>query len=347
MPQPPESGEARNQPARKSTIGSLGDEHRDAVVQAISNVLATEIAEVTYGEIVNGLPLEDTVHDVYGGNGYMGSDHPVFAHKELKDGVLDTVRSFRAAFDPHILEFDASLLQALQSASPGSRLFNKRLVEAVAVAVHQIAVLLYKNNPDFSTESATKQVHAWVPPKDTGLPWSFWWKCNLDGPPPTLFYHNWYDAIGQYPDGVANIAAYWAESRILGGVVLFDRTAAETDAVYLHPDRNDVTYRICQLTGAQKGALLRFLRSDDPQPGDGTCPLPILPDGNNLVRVDPEEPFSATGVYRDLWERKMPVPESKGDGRTSCVWNRLDFPTKAEQQEVRSRWQCREYPDSD
>lgn len=339
MPQSTESVEASIKP-RKSTIDALSDSHREAVVRAISNVLSTEIAEVTYAQIVDGLPLEYTVDDVYG-NSLMGPDHPVFAHKELKEGVLDTVRSFRAAFDPQILEFEASLLQALQTGSPGSRLFNTRLIEVVAVAVHQIAVLLYKNNPDLSAESATKEVHAWVPPKDTDPPWSTWWTFNPDGPSPTLFKHGWYTASGQYPDGAADVAGYWAESRILGGVVLFDRTAAESDAVYLHPDRDDVTYRICQLTEAQKGALLRFLRSNNPKNGDDTCPLPILPDENNTIRVDPEEPFSATGVYRDLWEREMPPPESKGDGRASCVWNRLDFLTKADQDEALGRWRSR------
>lgn len=51
------------------------------------------------------------------------------------------------------------------------------------------------------------------------------------------------------------MAGYWAESRIIGGVVLLDRTAqarGESDAVYLHPDRQEVTYRICLLTDVQK-----------------------------------------------------------------------------------------------
>lgn len=347
-----ESGEASIKLlGRKSTIDSLSKAHREVVIKAISNVLSTEIAELTYAQIVDGLPLGDTVDDVYGNN-IMFYDHPVFMHKKLKDGVLDTVRSFGTNFNPQILEFDTSLLQALQTGSPGSRLFNTRLIEVIAVSVHQIAILLYKNNPDLglSAESAIKEVHTWIPPKDTSSPWSTWWRFNPDGPPPTLFNHSWYRASAQYPDGVADIVGYWAESRILGGVVLFNRTATESitnesngndlsNAVYLHPDRDDITYRICQLTDAQKGTLLRFLQSEDPQ--QGTCPLPILPDGNNLIRVDPEEPFSATGVYRDLWEREMPPPESMGDGRNSCVWNRLDFPTKADQDDALMRWKSR------
>lgn len=336
MSQSTESSEASIKPC-KSTIDFLSEAHREAVIRAILNVLSTEIVELTYAQIVDGLPLEDTINEVIGNN-LMGPEHPVYAHKELKDGVLDAVRSFRAGFDPRIIEFDTSLLKTLQKGSPGSILFNTRLIEVVAIAVHEIAVLLYKNHPNLSTQ----QVHAWIPPKDTAdSEWSTWWTFRPNGPPPTLFNHYWYTASGQYPNGVADVVGYWAESRILGGVVLFDRTAAESDAVYLHSDRNDITYRICQLTGAQKGTLLRFLRSDNLQQGDGTSSPPILLDEDNLIRVDPEEPFSATGVYRDLLEREMPPPESMGDGRASCVWNRLDFPTKADQDEAWGRWKSK------
>lgn len=111
MKQSTASGEADFKP-RKSSIDALGGAHREAVSQAIFNVLSTKIAEFTYAQIVDGLPLADVVEDVYGGSS-MYPDHPVFAHTDLKHGVLDTVRSFRAAFDPRILEFDASVSQTV------------------------------------------------------------------------------------------------------------------------------------------------------------------------------------------------------------------------------------------
>lgn len=147
------------------------------------------------------------------------------------------------------------------------------------------------------------------------------------------------------------MAGYWAENRVLGGVVLFDRKAemtqrsdatAGTDAVYLHPDRDEVTYRICLLTGAQKKSLLDFLL-DAPSAGKGAdlCPLPIIPDETNMERIDPEEPIRYTGVYRDKWERKMPPPLWMGDGRGSCVYDPLDFPTKMDYHNARSRFGSR------
>ena len=52
-------------------------------------------------------------------------------------------------------------------------------------------------------------------------------------PPPTVFFHGAYTAVDQYPKGVADMVGYWAESRLSGGVVLFDRGENET-AVRFH-----------------------------------------------------------------------------------------------------------------
>jgi hypothetical protein len=38
-----------------------------------------------------------------------------------------------------------------------------------------------------------------------------------------VFLHAAYDAFDQYPRGVADMVGYWAESRLFGGVVIFDR----------------------------------------------------------------------------------------------------------------------------
>ncbi|KAK7701524.1 hypothetical protein SLS64_010269 [Diaporthe eres] len=274
---------------RKASIHILDEPHRDAVASSISRVLSTEIAEITYAQIVDGLPLLEVFKDVYGDLTVL--DHPIHQHTQHKDNTLDTVRQFRDEFDPNILQFD------IPAASPGSRAFGIRLIEIIAISI----------------------VHTWTPPKDD-YDGTLWWRFNRDGPPATLFRHTWYRNHAQYPHGAADVAGYWAENRVLGGVVLFNRKAearegssAGADAVYLHPDRNEVTYRICLLTDAQKKALLDFLLD---KPGTGsTCPLPIIPDETNRQRVDPEEPIRCTGVYRDQWERKMPPPYWMGDGR--------------------------------
>lgn len=143
-----------------ATIEILDGPHQQAVRLAISNILNTEIAETTYAQIVDGLPLIDVVRDVYGDP--LWDDHPICAHTELGAGIF-------------------------QGASPGSRAFKTRLIEIVARSVHQVAVILYNNNPDLSssTSSSVRDIHTWEPPKGASEPddhWDVWWTFNPKGP---------------------------------------------------------------------------------------------------------------------------------------------------------------------
>lgn len=68
-----------------------------------------------------------------------------------------------------------------------------------------------------------------------------------------------------------------------------------------------VTYRIYCLLDKQKKELLDFLLCDDPE--NAHCPLPLVGGDMNRKRVDAEEPVTATGIYRDRWERKEIRPD--------------------------------------
>ena len=91
----------------------------------------------------------------------------------------------------------------------------------VAIAIHQIAAWIW--NLDLSLHKYDEMSN-FVPPekKDVGF-----WNRFHGKPPATYFSHKWYQDHDQYPDGVADGVGYWAESRILGGVVLFDRRSPE------------------------------------------------------------------------------------------------------------------------
>lgn len=52
---------------------------------------------------------------------------------------------------------------------------------------------------------------------------------------PTAFSFGSYIAIEQYPNGVADAVGYWAEARIFGGVVVFDRGDSETEVASNYP----------------------------------------------------------------------------------------------------------------
>lgn len=66
--------------------------------------------------------------------------------------------------------------------------------------------------------------------------------------------------------------------------------------------------------------------------------MPILPDQRNLTRIDPEEPISDTGIYRDIWERK-PLGDDDPDPRSHCCsFNTVDYTSREDY--LKSRERC-------
>lgn len=102
-----EDGEA-NISTRTATIEIVDGPHQEAVRLAVSNILNTEIAETTYAQVIDGLPVIDVVRDVYGD--LLCDDHPICAHTELSAGILETTRGFRTGFDPGTLRFDSTVI---------------------------------------------------------------------------------------------------------------------------------------------------------------------------------------------------------------------------------------------
>ncbi|KAK2606931.1 hypothetical protein N8I77_005650 [Diaporthe amygdali] len=313
----------------KSSIEILKGERHDMIAQAIFNILSTEIAQSTFAQIVDGLPLPSVLEDTYGGSD-LEPDHPLFSHESLCPGVLQKTKELLEKFEVKNLKFDTSAHQ------PGSSSFKARVFELIAVAVHKIAKWLYRLD---SKGHQDETIETWVPPKNKD--WAWWWDHHPRGPYPTLFKHRYYFDYEKYPDGVADMVGYWAEMRVLGGVILFDRkTKPPSDAVFIHPDREAVTYRIRELTEEQKTDLIMFLLTSSSERGSPQCPLPITPNESNTHRIDPEEPISWTGVYRDIWERE-PHPDELGDGRCRDVWckgDEVNFLTFEAYQEARGRY---------
>ncbi|KFY33973.1 hypothetical protein V494_07154 [Pseudogymnoascus sp. VKM F-4513 (FW-928)] len=317
--------------SQKLSIEILTGYHRSIFTRAVDNILTTEIAQITYAQIADGLPLSSVEKDTYA-FGALTYDHPLHTkHTDLCPGALERTQQLYDEFDYDSLCMDGKLLHTYQAASPGSRAFQTRLIELIAVAIHQIAVQMFKINSGLHEGDG---IASWKLPKENTM----FWRRNPDGPPPTLFQHRLYRDYDQYPEGVADGVGYWAEARILGGVVLFDRREPEADpsiglehlpsidpdAIYFHSHRKRCTYRIYRLLYSQKQQLLDFLLSEETPPA--SCPLPILGDDENRQRVDPEEPIQETGIYRDNWERKPP-PWDRLDGRIRDVRDTLNYPT--------------------
>ncbi|KAJ5691917.1 hypothetical protein N7462_001340 [Penicillium macrosclerotiorum] len=97
---------------------------------------------------------------------------------------------------------------------------------------------------------------------------------------PTYLYHVEYTFYKQYPMGVADMVGYWVEYRLLGGVVLFDRSESEN--------------KIDQ--------FLTFCLDDDEST---PCPFPLTAE-RNAVRIYRDDTFDLH-IFRDKYERNRPV----------------------------------------
>lgn len=85
------------------------DEHHDEILRrAVQNVLSTDVAELVYGQILDGLPLAD----VYNGVIPWMKDHSVntLPHTELCPGSLEKAREFRKEFSFSDLRFHLKVM---------------------------------------------------------------------------------------------------------------------------------------------------------------------------------------------------------------------------------------------
>jgi len=305
------------------SLGWLDENHFEAINRALRNVLATDLALQTYAQILDGLPLSRVARE---SSRKIYPQHPIKSHVVLCSGVMEKAVQIRRDFDLAVLKFNPKLLEAFQTSPRKSRSFELRLIELTAVALHQIGVLLVHQDLRLHDPATTESldiaaITSWERPPD------MWVRVT---PYPTLFTQTGFTAFEQYPAGVADMVGYWAEDRILGGVALFDRSQSWDNVnepnVYFQSGRVNVTSRIYQLLGTQQQELLNFLLADTEQ-SQGICPLPILPSGENRVRIDPVDAIPLHKVYRDPWERKeLKLRYRMQQYMEPCTRDPLDYP---------------------
>jgi hypothetical protein len=116
------------------------------------------------------------------------------------------------------------ILRRFQFSPLNSSSFHLLLVELVAVAVHELAVLLYKVADTFHQGSNLARIPRPRDEDEDSDDYALVLRA-LDKAPrfPTPFTIPSYSDPEQYPEGVAALPGYWAEDRIFGGVVLFQR----------------------------------------------------------------------------------------------------------------------------
>lgn len=73
----------------------LDAEHFESLRQCLVNLLSTQVAELTYAQIIDGMPRAS----VYAEDHWFRDGLPVMEHEELCPGVLEKTRRFRSEFD--------------------------------------------------------------------------------------------------------------------------------------------------------------------------------------------------------------------------------------------------------
>lgn len=210
-------------------------------------------------------------------------------------------------------------------------------VHHIAAQLHQQNAQLYNKttrNNDGGQDDGTAsdpeltvdQITQWYKPREGPLAHLY----PVILPWPTLFAHPRFVSHEQYPSGTADIVGYWAEDRILGGVVLFDHSnqndvngsqRALGSPIYFDSCRCDRAGVIFQLTDEQESRLLRFLAGDEEADATSDAesrnyPLPLLYEHNQATRlVDPEFAVVKDQIYRDSWERPPPREQLPLDRR--------------------------------
>jgi len=86
-------------------IEMLDPEHCKTLSHALHNVLSTDLAEITYAQLIDDLPTTCIAWERRGIWLYKG--HPLFIYRELCKGALERARTFRDGFDFAVLRFDS------------------------------------------------------------------------------------------------------------------------------------------------------------------------------------------------------------------------------------------------
>ncbi|KAH8782652.1 hypothetical protein F5883DRAFT_130470 [Diaporthe sp. PMI_573] len=294
------------------SLQDLDAGHLTPLRLALANMLSTPVAEFTYAQIVDGMP----VSSVYAEDHWFQEDFPVMQHDELCPGALEKTRALRADFDVLSLSLDPQAIQAYQNTVPGSLPWKLRLLELVVTGCHNIASSLYlmDNGTHKHAEWTT-----WREKKLATLPEHCSKRERSKCGPPTLFYANQYMDPQRFPHGLADVAGYWAELRIFGGVVLFDRGLSEDECngMYLHSSKPAT---LAPPTENQFKSLIGFLLS--PEPDLACSPLPISISKENRWRWNAYDALTEHHIFKNPYE----IPIEETFRRYDCTFRPSDWP---------------------
>lgn len=195
-----------------------------------------------------------------------------------------------------------------------------RPMEITAVIIHAIAAHLFDSTNKLPykrpSPSQLRKLSDNLP-EDMSTTWE-----EVPSPYPTWLYHNNCLAQDMYPMGLADVVAYWAETHIFGGVVVFDHGENETEGCqrsstiyiqctdtysfstfYLHPDAQ---FKVFRLSDDRIDRVLRLGIYGEPA---ACCPLPLRAE-RDAIRVFPKSAMQRHHIYRTKNDHRVRDPNS-------------------------------------
>ncbi|KAH6951521.1 hypothetical protein DER45DRAFT_510669 [Fusarium avenaceum] len=297
-----------NNTSQLGTVEVLDTEHRQAFEQVLARVMGTNVALQTFAQIIDGLSTYESYAEFH----WPQDGHPATHHPGLCSGVLDKACEFRSAFLPESLSFQLPLLSAFEETTIGSKGYHLRMLELLAVSCHQIAVYLHQRD---GTNHKHIDFQKWIDEPRDMTRWDSFRH-------PSAFCHTFYTDVEQYPSGAADVTGYWAEAKIFGGVLLFDRGESETECkeLYLHAGRRGGPYNLFPLTTDQFQTLIEFLLGDPDSADSGESPFPFRASSKNRWRWDDWDAIARYHIFRDKYERYFQPTKPPPNYRSSIDW---------------------------
>ena len=97
---------------KPSAVSSLRSDHLGAFIRALSNMISTELAEVTLAQIVDGLPVPSSSRDLVESG--IHDSHPVYTERtKLCPGVSAKTQEILKCLDPASLQLESAVMSII------------------------------------------------------------------------------------------------------------------------------------------------------------------------------------------------------------------------------------------
>ncbi|WEW61300.1 hypothetical protein PRK78_006790 [Emydomyces testavorans] len=189
----------------------LDDCHARLVIQALRHILAREVAEESFGMLIDGRLTMEALEECR--RIRLGEDHDEIAkYTGPSQDAISTFHSLREQLD---LSQSAERFQR-SAVQPSSEEFQRGLLDLVVSMVHDLAVRIFEELHQSKYQNTPHIGSGRVLVPD--------------------FRHPKYNRFYLYPHGPMELVGYWMEKRLFGGVVVFEHgnPPGEPGAPWIH-----------------------------------------------------------------------------------------------------------------